>query len=388
MVIGRKSSATTEDCENATAFLRRATGRHKEPFIRHSCRSLAGCRAIDPLSILSPLRPKTADRGLLHCNCSIRIDTGEYGTSYAFFRVGTPGKEAVSIFPRFRGSCRSIFQTVSNASRIKVVSLSALRHPVLLPAISAIMLSSLLFLSTPAHSGQVTLAWDANTDSTLAGYRVYTGTASRSYSMEIDVGNSTSCVIKNLQDGATHYFAVTAVDASGLESGYSNEVSITFSSTGEIAQTPTASTETAPSNPGTSDSASSSPSTEGNGGGGGGGGGCFIATAAYGSYLDPHVMVLRSFRDRILLSNRPGTAFVRFYYANSPAIAAVIADSSLLKGVVRALLLPLVGFSYLCLAVGLLPAFFTAALLTCLIVVGIRSRRFLFAMIFSRPPGS
>jgi len=25
--------------------------------------------------------------------------------------------------------------------------------------------------------------------------------------------------------------------------------------------------------------------------GGGGGGGCFIATAAYGSYLDPHVMV-------------------------------------------------------------------------------------------------
>ena len=36
------------------------------------------------------------------------------------------------------------------------------------------------------------------------------------------------------------------------------------------------------------------------------GSGCFVATAAYGSYLDPHVEALRNFRDEQLLTNAPG----------------------------------------------------------------------------------
>jgi hypothetical protein len=76
--------------------------------------------------------------------------------------------------------------------------------------------------------------------------------------------------------------------------------------------------------------------------GGGGGGGCFIATAVYGSDLAPEVMVLRSFRDRFLLSNGPGRLFVAFYYEQSPPLAALIAGNEPLRALTRAGLTPLV----------------------------------------------
>ncbi|MBA4421920.1 MAG: hypothetical protein C0390_02320 [Syntrophus sp. (in: bacteria)] len=76
--------------------------------------------------------------------------------------------------------------------------------------------------------------------------------------------------------------------------------------------------------------------------GGGGGGGCFIATAAYGSSLDPHVQILQNFRDRYLLTSGPGRVFVRLYYHYSPPAAAFIADREILRTATRALLTPVV----------------------------------------------
>ena len=90
-----------------------------------------------------------------------------------------------------------------------------------------ILLTAFLYLSLPlpdVHSAQVTLAWDASTDPSVVGYKVYYGTSSRSYQVVIDVGNNTTCAISNLQSGSTYYFATTGYSTSGAESGYSNEV--------------------------------------------------------------------------------------------------------------------------------------------------------------------
>jgi hypothetical protein len=69
---------------------------------------------------------------------------------------------------------------------------------------------------------------------------------------------------------------------------------------------------------------------------------CFIATAAWGSWMHPHVVSLRRFRDDVLLQVGPGRALVAAYYRYSPPLAAIIEDHDLLRGVTRALLTPLV----------------------------------------------
>jgi hypothetical protein len=70
--------------------------------------------------------------------------------------------------------------------------------------------------------------------------------------------------------------------------------------------------------------------------------GCFIATAAYGSYLAPEVSSLRRFRDNQLLTNAPGRAFVAFYYRYSPPVANYIASRDWLRTAARVVLTPLV----------------------------------------------
>jgi len=73
--------------------------------------------------------------------------------------------------------------------------------------------------------------------------------------------------------------------------------------------------------------------------------GCFIATAAYGSYLDSHVEILRNFRDSYMVNNPVGSALVSAYYKLSPPVAEFIDDHPALKPVVRVALLPAVAMS-------------------------------------------
>ncbi|MEM5880874.1 MAG: CFI-box-CTERM domain-containing protein [Candidatus Aenigmatarchaeota archaeon] len=88
---------------------------------------------------------------------------------------------------------------------------------------------------------------------------------------------------------------------------------------------------------------------------GGGGGGCFIATACFGNYNHPIVKILREFRDRFLLTNKIGRAFVRWYYSNSPKYAEIISRISIFKIIVRFVLIPFVILSYLCIKGLILP---------------------------------
>jgi len=81
----------------------------------------------------------------------------------------------------------------------------------------------LLLVPTVARAGDVVLLWDPNTETDLAGYKVYYGSASRSYGAPIAIGRQTSHTLTQLPAG-TYYFAVTAYNTSGLESGFSNEV--------------------------------------------------------------------------------------------------------------------------------------------------------------------
>jgi len=85
---------------------------------------------------------------------------------------------------------------------------------------------------------------------------------------------------------------------------------------------------------------------------GGGGGGCFIATAAYGSYPAPCVLILREMRDRFLLTHSIGKSFVTLYYKYSPPLADFITNNDNIKILVRLSLLPLVGISWLALKIG------------------------------------
>src|SRR5688572_15165517 len=87
-----------------------------------------------------------------------------------------------------------------------------------------VALVCLSFMSVQAQALQtVTLAWDANSETNLAGYKLYYGTASRVYTSVLNVGNVTSASVSNLVANTNYHFAVTAYNDLGVESDFSSE---------------------------------------------------------------------------------------------------------------------------------------------------------------------
>ena len=99
-----------------------------------------------------------------------------------------------------------------------------------LTATVAAMLLVALHLGRASY--EVKLAWNANPEPDVARYKVYWGLQSGSPTKSLDVGKVTAATVGNLNDGTTYFFTVTAIDAAGLESAPSNEVSHTTPSPG------------------------------------------------------------------------------------------------------------------------------------------------------------
>jgi len=70
----------------------------------------------------------------------------------------------------------------------------------------------------------VILAWDPSTDPLIAGYSLYYGGASQTYTNEISVGLVTTATLSGLAEGNTYYFAATTYNELGLESPFSSEL--------------------------------------------------------------------------------------------------------------------------------------------------------------------
>ncbi len=107
---------------------------------------------------------------------------------------------------------------------------------------SVLMVGAILLFASMACAGtSVTLEWDANTETDLAGYKMYykvgpsggapyDGTGAVEGDSPIDiVGNVATFTFSNLLSG-TYWFVVSAYDTEGLESDYSNEVTATLNS--------------------------------------------------------------------------------------------------------------------------------------------------------------
>ncbi|MCK9419945.1 MAG: fibronectin type III domain-containing protein [Nitrospirae bacterium] len=207
--------------------------------------------------------------------------------------------------------------------------------------------------SVTALNGSLALSWDAVPGAT--GYRVYCdiddGTPSppttlnktvvtTAYTVPDLTNNTKYKIAVSAIAQATYFIAVTAVNSNATgtsipgiayESAYSPEISVPLGDAQEsvhsdfIIDYP----EALAAYPNLQNSRQ----------------GCFIATAAYGCYSAPEVQALRAFRDRYLLTNSAGSAFVQWYYEHGPVAAAWLDAHPGYKPVVRTALMPAVGLA-------------------------------------------
>ena len=87
-----------------------------------------------------------------------------------------------------------------------------------------------IFLGSNVWAANADFSWTPNSETNLAGYKIYYSTIGGQYVQFIDVGNpgvinnTVQATVNGLADGTTYYFVATAYDTDGFESDYSQEV--------------------------------------------------------------------------------------------------------------------------------------------------------------------
>lgn len=85
-----------------------------------------------------------------------------------------------------------------------------------------------LGMNSTGSAASVSLKWDPNTESDLAGYKVHYSADAAPFDAGsiVDVQNQTAAIIGDLDPGKSYKFAITAYNKSGVESSYSNIVNV------------------------------------------------------------------------------------------------------------------------------------------------------------------
>ena len=109
---------------------------------------------------------------------------------------------------------------MANLKRLAMISVSA-----------ALIFTAGMLWYCSIFDGKISLQWNSNSEPDLAGYRVYYGTSPGHYTNSIMVGMAeqqqpgvTRYKLTGLSKDQKYYIAVTAYNAYGYESVFSNEV--------------------------------------------------------------------------------------------------------------------------------------------------------------------
>ena len=83
----------------------------------------------------------------------------------------------------------------------------------------------IILFACSAFAKDVTLSWDPSPSAGVTGYNVhYSTSVDQPFPVILDVGNVLTAQVVDLPDDTGYYFSVSAYDAAGFESVYSNIV--------------------------------------------------------------------------------------------------------------------------------------------------------------------